>query len=188
MVNLEHRPLTIDDDVPDKRVLGPKSLEQIFSTNIIVDSIIKEKTGTKKPTSKTNNQEPISHEQLDESNRQKDLVKSSHKYNTNSPNIIASKIIDTSDTRSVDIPNSEIQFKEFNECVRELERRKTLLSDFDTTGSTILMIIKALKSINIYLKENERKESEAANFVPEEDETYRISSMVIFNICLNFNL
>lgn len=82
-----------------------------------------------------------------------------------------------------DRTNEEVALTSIESQIRELQAKKKILSQFDTTGSILLSIINIITELTEFVSSKNLKEIEKNKHVPR-DKTYKISAKVI----ISFNL
>uniref|UniRef100_T1KTA1 Uncharacterized protein n=1 Tax=Tetranychus urticae TaxID=32264 RepID=T1KTA1_TETUR len=178
-LQLEHKPLEDEDDIPNWQILGSKMMNTIFTESNEFgkssQAILNPDDRAKKDSQKDKND--------DESNSSQKFtgIEKQAKQITTKPlspalsakSATASPYISEKEPQ-MDLPDKEVILQKLTSDFKELDKKVAFLSQFDTTGSIILSMINIMRNLHEVIIEKDRSESMTANIVPEKDSTYKI--------------
>lgn len=160
-----HCPLEDEDDIPSYRVLSELEADDLFSTGLSSPSERDNRAGSK--IIKEVESDNVFQNSLDQEDENK------KKNQTEKDLFNASSHDDRPDLTSIDSTMDKI-----NSQIVDLNIRKNILSNHDTTGCILISIINVLDDFRKIIDLKKENELDFSFTVPQNDSTYKISIKV----------
>lgn len=143
MIIIKHIPLKKDDDIPNQQVLGPNALSFLF-TDQNIENIEEKEIISDSPANDKKKSDYSANEKVVQSKPDSEVL-----------------VSNIHDDRKIDSSLFDQLLHDFDDHVKDLDKKKAVLSELDTSGSILLTVIDSLKDLNKIINEKNRKEIES---------------------------